>query len=70
MKDIIKYILCHNCGSSFEKNLFYRNCSNCFACTGCEIYTCPHCAGEIIVKPKKEAPKQEKVHDSHQDDKQ
>ena len=52
MKKLIPIILCHNCGTSFERDLFYRNCSNCFACLGCEIYTCPGCAIEIIVKSK------------------
>jgi RNA polymerase subunit RPABC4/transcription elongation factor Spt4 len=36
-------------------DLVYRTCSNCFACTGCEIYTCPGCGTELIVKSKKEA---------------
>ncbi len=52
MDKLIKIILCHNCGTSIERDLFYRSCSNCFACTGCEIYICPECATEIIVKPK------------------
>ncbi|MEA3460567.1 MAG: hypothetical protein U9R49_01730 [Bacteroidota bacterium] len=56
MDKLIKIILCHNCGSSFERDLSYRDCSNCFACTGCEIYTCPECAIEIAVKPKKQVP--------------
>lgn len=56
MDKIIKIILCHNCGTSMERDLVYRTCSNCFACTGCEIYTCPGCGTEIIVKPKKTIP--------------
>lgn len=56
MDKLIKIILCHNCGTSIERDLAYRNCSNCFACTGCEIYTCPECATELIVKPKRQAP--------------
>lgn len=54
MNKLIQIILCHECGSSFERDLAYRSCGNCFACTGCEIYTCPRCAIEIIVNPKKE----------------
>ncbi len=53
MDKLIKIILCHNCGTSIERDLAYRDCSNCFACTGCEIYTCPECATELIVKPKR-----------------
>jgi predicted RNA-binding Zn-ribbon protein involved in translation (DUF1610 family) len=54
MNKLITMILCHNCGHSIERDLFYRTCSNCFACTGCEIYTCPECGTEIIVKARKE----------------
>ena len=53
MDKLIKIILCHNCGTSIERDLAYRNCSNCFACTGCEIYTCPECATELVVKEKR-----------------
>ena len=56
MNKIIHIILCHNCGTSIERDLDYRTCSNCFACTGCEIYTCPECATELIVIQKKETP--------------
>ncbi len=52
MDKMIKIILCHNCGTSFERDLAYQNCSNCFACTGCEIYICPGCAVEIVVIQK------------------
>ncbi len=54
MNKLIRIILCHECGTSFERDLAYQICSNCFACTGCEIYICPECAIEIVVKPKKE----------------
>ncbi|KOH44005.1 hypothetical protein NC99_32210 [Sunxiuqinia dokdonensis] len=30
-----------------------RDCGNCFACTGCEIYICPNCRRGIVVKPVK-----------------
>lgn len=52
MNKLIRIILCHECGTSFERDFSYRSCSNCFACTGCEIYTCPGCGIEIVVKKK------------------
>jgi hypothetical protein len=54
LNKLIQYLICHNCGTSIERDLTYRTCSNCFACTGCEIYTCPGCATEILVKAKKD----------------
>ncbi len=42
---------CQNCGFSFQKGDLDRECSNCFACTGCEIYLCPSCQKEIVIKP-------------------
>ncbi|MEZ5071992.1 MAG: hypothetical protein R2751_13790 [Bacteroidales bacterium] len=50
----IRILLCHHCGTSFERDRDYRHCSNCFACTGCEIYLCPSCGGEITVRPKEQ----------------
>lgn len=55
MNKLIQIILCHECGISFERDLCYQLCGNCFACTGCEKYICPGCAIEIVVKPKKES---------------
>ena len=54
LNKLIHYLICHNCGTSIERDLSYRTCSNCFACSGCEIYTCPECGTEIIVKARKE----------------
>ena len=54
MNKLIQLILCHNCGTTLERDVSYRLCSNCFACTGCEIYTCPGCGTELVVRPKKE----------------
>jgi predicted RNA-binding Zn-ribbon protein involved in translation (DUF1610 family) len=51
---LIRYILCHNCGTTLERDMIFRSCGNCFACTGCEIYTCPECGTELVVKPKKD----------------
>jgi hypothetical protein len=42
---------CPNCGKSFPRNSNYRHCSNCYACTGCEIYYCPWCDERIEIKP-------------------
>jgi len=66
MNQLISIILCYNCGLSFERDLDYRLCSNCFACSGCEIYTCPGCGTEIIVKPKKESSDPDKHFPDHQ----
>lgn len=49
--DNIDKIKCENCGSEFSKDDLQRSCSNCFACTSCEIYICYHCKHEIVVKP-------------------
>jgi hypothetical protein len=46
-------IICSNCGKSFPRTSDYRHCSNCFACTGCEIYYCPYCDERIEIKPVK-----------------
>ena len=51
MKKLVSTILCHSCLLSFERDHLYRQCSNCFACRGCEIYTCPGCGTEIVVRP-------------------
>lgn len=48
-------LTCPDCGQSFDKDSLQRDCGNCFACTGCEIYLCPNCRGEIVVKPMKKA---------------
>lgn len=44
-------VKCSNCGFEAPKDHLSRSCSNCFACTGCEIYVCPKCREEIVVKP-------------------
>lgn len=44
-------ISCDNCLKTYSKNSLKRSCSNCFLCTGCEIYKCPNCQEEIIVTP-------------------
>ncbi len=49
----IKKLQCSECGSTFNKDDLKRTCSNCFACTSCEIYICPNCDAEIVVKPMK-----------------
>jgi len=46
-------ITCVKCGYSFDRTKEYKHCSNCFACTGCEIYYCPSCDNEIIIIPMK-----------------
>jgi hypothetical protein len=55
MESVIEkeYIICGSCHLKFERDREYRNCSNCFACTGCEIYYCPRCNNEIVVIPQK-----------------
>lgn len=50
-------ITCGICGLIFDRSSEYKQCSNCFACTGCEIYYCPHCDNEIIITPVRRAGK-------------
>jgi len=47
------YIICDACSFRFERGGTNKHCSNCFACTGCEIYYCPSCDWEIVVTPVK-----------------
>jgi hypothetical protein len=51
MSIVNDFIVCGTCGHSFERGSVSKYCSNCFACTGCEIYYCPLCDAEIIIKP-------------------
>ena len=44
---------CPECKFRFSNEDVPRTCSNCFACTGCEIYICPSCGSEVIIKPMK-----------------
>jgi hypothetical protein len=46
-------IICGSCKHKFERAKEFKHCSNCFACTGCEIYYCPACDNEIIITPVK-----------------
>lgn len=48
-----KIYTCNSCGFQFSNFDVDRTCSNCFACTGCEIYICPECGEEVVVKPMK-----------------
>lgn len=45
------YIICNRCSYKFDRDKTYKHCSNCFACTGCEIYYCPDCDEEIVITP-------------------
>jgi len=46
-------IKCPNCNKEFKKKDLKRNCSNCFACTGCEVYICYNCDERIeIIAPR------------------
>lgn len=49
-----KFYTCGNCGFQFSNFDLPRACSNCFACTGCEIYICPSCEKEVVIKPMKQ----------------
>jgi hypothetical protein len=44
-------VTCGNCNLKFERGVKYQHCSNCYACTGCEIYYCPRCDERIVIKP-------------------
>lgn len=48
-----KVYTCINCNFQFSNLDVPRACSNCFACTGCEIYICPQCSEEVVIKPVK-----------------
>ena len=48
-----KTYICSECGFQFSNLDVPRTCSNCFACTGCEIYLCPSCQAEVLVRPIK-----------------
>jgi hypothetical protein len=48
-----KLYTCQNCGFVFSNLELPRTCSNCFSCTGCEIYTCPQCKKEVVIRPMK-----------------
>jgi hypothetical protein len=47
-------IICPFCGVEFTAR-WAKSCGNCFACTGCEIYVCPNCEKEIVIKPLKKS---------------
>lgn len=49
----VEKLTCPACGHSYDKDCLDRDCGNCFACTGCEIYCCPNCRAEIVVKSMK-----------------
>jgi hypothetical protein len=51
MKAEVKTVLCRNCGAGYAKDDLEKQCSNCFACTGCEQYQCPSCKMEIVIRP-------------------
>jgi len=53
MESIIEkdFLICGRCRFKFERSKEFKHCSNCFACTGCEIYYCPRCDNEIVIKP-------------------
>jgi len=47
----MKTITCENCAKTYSSESLRKICSNCFLCTGCEIYRCPNCQEEIIITP-------------------
>ncbi len=49
----INKVICPKCKKEYAVRDLKRNCSNCFACTGCEVYLCS-CRGRIVVKPPRE----------------
>ena len=53
MKQLIEkdYIICGECNLKFDRSSEFKHCSNCFACTACEIYYCPGCDNEIVITP-------------------
>jgi len=53
IKKHIKVYSCIFCQFEFTNVDAIKVCSNCFACTGCEIFTCPNCGYENIFKEMK-----------------
>ena len=49
----LKIYTCLECKKDFTRDDAEKVCSNCFACTGCEMYICPHCGHENIFKEMK-----------------
>ncbi len=47
-------IECSTCSNKYTLGDLRRHCSNCFACTGCEIYICPNCDARIVVREGRE----------------
>jgi hypothetical protein len=47
------YIICGSCNMKFGRIKEFKHCSNCFACTDCEIYFCRGCDNEIVITPVK-----------------
>lgn len=45
-----KTVICPECAQPSETDDIIKSCGNCFACVGCEIYICPHCGTEIVIK--------------------
>ncbi len=56
-----KFYSCGTCGFQFTNLEVDRTCSNCFSCTGCEIYLCPGCTSEVVIKPVKPLKKPENI---------
>jgi len=48
-----KVFKCTSCREDFSNLDAQRTCSNCFACTGCEVYICPNCGNEVEIIPMK-----------------
>lgn len=48
MEELI--VICKECGEKFKKDDLQRSCSNCYVCSNCEIYICPECRSEIVIK--------------------
>ena len=46
-----KRVTCTACGKSSNTEDMQKSCGNCFACIGCEIYICPWCEEQVIIKP-------------------
>jgi hypothetical protein len=51
MDDDASNIRCMGCMQMWAKTELQRHCSNCFGCTGCEVYVCPGCGKLIVVVP-------------------
>jgi hypothetical protein len=53
MQENTNMVMCTRCEKFRDKTQIDRSCSNCYVCTACEVYICPECRFEIVLKPQR-----------------